>query len=275
MALKQRVMTAALLIPLLLMALFFLPVNAFALLIAVVIALAAWEWSGLSGLQHTFAKSAYVTGIIGLLLLLHSYISPAQGNLLVWLALFWWCLAALLVIAYENNWLQLNFSSTMRLLIGLFILVPAWWSLLQIRGQSNGVYILLFLFILIWSADSVAYFSGKRWGKRRLAKKTSPGKSWEGVIAGLVVVAGLALLGKNWLFTAGVSHFEFLLLCVCTAAISVLGDLVESLVKRSANCKDSGSLLPGHGGIMDRIDSLTAATPVFLFGITLVAGQSL
>ncbi|MCG8324904.1 MAG: phosphatidate cytidylyltransferase, partial [Thiotrichales bacterium] len=127
-----------------------------------------------------------------------------------------------------------------------------------------------FLLVLIWVTDSAAYFSGKRWGRRKLAQRVSPGKSWEGVIISLLAVALLSVVSLNWLPGSHEKPMLFVLLCVVTAACSVLGDLLESLIKRCAELKDSGSLLPGHGGILDRIDSLTAASPIFLAGLILM-----
>jgi phosphatidate cytidylyltransferase len=149
------------------------------------------------------------------------------------------------------------------------VLVPLWTAILVLHDSGDeGPYILLFLLVLIWIADSGAYFTGMRWGKRKLAPIISPGKSWEGVLGGLfgALLCGVFLAlyyqdksGALWLIP----------ISLITVAMSVVGDLFESTLKRRMDVKDSGSLLPGHGGVLDRIDSLIAAAPVFVLGLQL------
>jgi phosphatidate cytidylyltransferase len=154
------------------------------------------------------------------------------------------------------------------------VLLPTWTSLVALHARApDGRWWLLFLLVLVWIADTAAFFVGRRWGRRRLASVVSPGKSWEGVLAGLA--GGIAAGAVFGLYRdmQGVEMLVFLLICGGTVAASVVGDLMESMMKRSANLKDSGNLLPGHGGVLDRIDSLTAAAPVFLAG-WLLMGRS-
>lgn len=153
-------------------------------------------------------------------------------------------------------------------LAGFLTLIPAWLSLWVTHGSfPKGPLLVLCLFAIVWAADSGAFFAGSRWGRRQLAGRVSPGKTWEGVIGGLAA-AGIVGLLAGWLMGwSGLHLFQFVLICLVAVSFSVVGDLTESLLKRHRGLKDSGHLLPGHGGILDRIDSLTAAAPVFLLGI--------
>ena len=157
--------------------------------------------------------------------------------------------------------------------IGILILAPAWLSLVILHtSHSDGISQLLFLLILIWIADSAAYFSGRRWGKTKLANKVSPGKTWEGIFGAIFAILVFCYAYSRFMDMQGSEILLFLLLGIITVSGSVLGDLIESLMKRHSGIKDSGTLLPGHGGVMDRIDSLTAAGPIFVAGLWLTQG---
>lgn len=265
--LKQRIITAVLLIPPVVAAVLWLPTSILGLLLTLAAALAAWEWAALCGLGSR--GRAFFSGLIAVVILAGFYYLP-----LPWLAgliiasLIFWMLGVLAVIVCERGGLQRRPASPFMWLIGFMILVPAWLGLLALH-DIGGAYWVLSLFVLIWGADSAAYFSGRRWGRRRLAAHVSPGKTLAG-LAGAVacgLLLGLVIAAfwqAGWNLTLGL-----LLLTVVTVLASVLGDLIESLFKRLAGVKDSGSLLPGHGGLLDRIDSLTAATPVFVAGLWL------
>ena len=154
------------------------------------------------------------------------------------------------------------------MLVGMLLLIPMWSSLAMLKSfPVNGVSLLMFLLLLIWGTDTAAYFIGKNWGKHRLASRVSPGKTWEGTIAG--IVAGIVITIIYVIVSNKTISYEwaFIVLSILTVIVSVFGDLMESLVKREAGQKDSGAILPGHGGVMDRIDSLTAASPIFVFGV--------
>ncbi len=155
--------------------------------------------------------------------------------------------------------------------MGLMVLIPCWLAINFIRNiPESGIYILLYLFVLIWGADSGAYFAGKLWGKTKIAPKVSPGKTWEG-LGGALIVTLIITLGTLYGVHTPYRLWAFVcLITVVTILFSVAGDLFESMLKRNAGLKDSGRLLPGHGGILDRIDSLTAAAPVFLFSTDLM-----
>ena len=184
-------------------------------------------------------------------------------------ALAWWCVALVWVVRFERGLDATALNSTLASVIaGWFVIVPAWAGLVHLhRSADDGPWRVLFVLLIVWAADIGAYFAGRRFGVHRLAPKTSPGKSVEGVAGGMAAAAALGVVAGT---VSGLPATLVALtgaLCVGVAAVSVLGDLTESLVKRRSGVKDSGTLLPGHGGILDRIDSLTAAAPAFVVGI--------
>lgn len=258
--LKQRVITALILLPIALGGFFLLDGGAFALFIAAVVAIGAWEWARLAGLSAQVGRVAYAAMVAALLYGL--YLLPALAPWLLGAAVLWWGLATLLVMSYPDSsrfWGGL----VGKLLIGLLILLPAWQGLVLLKQWPQANALIIAVMVLVWGADVGAYFAGKTFGKRKLAPKVSPGKSWEGFFGGLATSLLLTLvvgLQQGWQSGA-------LLLCLGGAALvvagSVIGDLTESMFKRQSGIKDSSNLLPGHGGVLDRIDSLTAAIPLF------------
>lgn len=260
--LKQRLMTAAVLIPLVVLGILTLPHRYFALVLALIVALAAWEWGGLLK-WSTPLKSGYVGLLLGVLFGVQ-YLPV--GWILVVALLGWW-LAAIWVIGFPLG-RSIWSAPPVAALLGLFVLVPPWAALLTMRDMMTA-YMVLFLLTFIWLGDSAAYFAGRRWGKTKLAPQISPGKTWEGVYGALIAVAIYALAVQPWL-APQIHPGLFALLCLLTLLVSIVGDLFKSMFKRHAGVKDSGHLLPGHGGILDRIDSLTAAAPVFLLGLILL-----
>ncbi len=273
--LKQRILTAVVLVAGLLAALFLLPPGLLLVLLGGVVLLAAWEWSDLAGLRGLAARAAYVVAILSLLLFAAAYarllreVEPLRVRDIVGLAGIWWSLALLWVKGYPGSALLWG-SRAARLLIGALVLVPAWVALAFLRGQEQGVILILFLIALVASADIGAFFSGRAWGRSKLAPRVSPGKSWAGFWGGLVCAMTLALLAWWMLWRGAVAPLPLLLVAAATALASVLGDLLESMIKRHRGVKDSGRCLPGHGGVMDRLDSLSAAAPVFVLGLLLV-----
>lgn len=258
--LKQRIITALILLPVAILGFFWLEGAAFALFIGVVVTLGAWEWARLAGYAQPAWRVGYAAAVAVLLLLLYQL--PGLAMPVVFAGVFWWIAATGLVLTYPSSaryWGGPQGS----LGIGLLILVPAWQALLMLKGWPTGNWLILSVMVLVWVADIGAYFSGRRFGKNKLAPQVSPGKSWEGVFGGLaaaLLVTLIATLSRGWPFP------EILLALVGAALvvlISVVGDLSESMFKRKAGIKDSSQLLPGHGGVLDRIDSLTAAVPVF------------
>ena len=258
--LKQRIITALVLLPIALGGFFLLDGAAFAWFIGLVVTLGAWEWARLAGLGAQPQRVAYAAGVAALLYGL--YLLPALAPLLLLAAVLWWGAATLLVLNYPDSsryWGGLPG----KLLIGLLILLPAWQGLVLLKQWPQANALIIAVMVLVWGADIGAYFSGKTFGKRKLAPKVSPGKSWEGLYGGLaasLLITLLVGLQQGWSASG-------LLLAMGGAAvvvlISVVGDLTESMFKRQSGIKDSSNLLPGHGGVLDRIDSLTAAIPVF------------
>jgi phosphatidate cytidylyltransferase len=263
--LKTRIITALILAPIAIGGVFFLPPVGFAIFTAVLIALGAWEWANMAGLTTQPTRVGYSAAVLFILAAL--YAITAQGVL--WLALLWW-LAGFGLVAYYPKGSARWGSVPARAAMGLLVLVPAWVGLNYLRSgefkfalTDNNLLLIVYVFALVWVADIGAYFSGRKFGKAKLAPRVSPGKSWAGVWGGLAAVAVFALVVGQTLGAGAGQSVALIIISVVTAAVSVLGDLFESMLKRFRGIKDSSGLLPGHGGIMDRIDSLTAAIPIF------------
>ena len=159
-------------------------------------------------------------------------------------------------------------KSAVRTLCGVLLLSAAWLSMVELKALESGDAWLLLILLIVWAADIGAYFSGKRWGRVKLAPHVSPGKTREGMYGGLVAV-GLTVLAFSWWNELTFSSVVYLmLLSLVVGLVSVMGDLFESLLKRHAGVKDSGTILPGHGGVLDRIDSILAAAPLYYLGLT-------
>lgn len=274
--LKQRVVTALILILVIGGGIVLLPAAGVAVMFALLVLLAAWEWSALSGLNSRGARSAFVA-LVALLMVLagwySSLFSPLVDDLrvrdVVGLGCLWWSIALLWVKSYPASAVIWQ-APLVRVLIGLLTLVPAWLALVYLRWQEHGVAWIFVLIALVAAADIGAYFSGRAWGESKLAPAVSPGKSWAGFWGGLAASVGLATLlwwgfGREWLSWSTAASVALI-----TTLASVLGDLLESMIKRHQGVKDSGSILPGHGGMMDRLDSMTAAAPVFALSLILV-----
>jgi phosphatidate cytidylyltransferase len=275
--LKERVITGIIMAAAVLAAIVFLPPVALMALMALIFLMAAWEWADLSGLQVYPAKAAYVLLVAALMTAVGWY-GELLSAMVEWLKLrdvigagcLWWAIALLWVKSYPASSLLWG-SVVVRALMGLLVIIPTWLALVYLRWQEGGVALILILIAFTSCADSGAYFSGKRWGKSKLAPNVSPGKSWAGFWGGLAV-SNLFAVGV-W-FALGqplLSLGQLLTIAPLVFAVSVLGDLLESMVKRHRGVKDSGVILPGHGGILDRVDSLTAAAPVFALSLMLVA----
>lgn len=262
--LKQRVVTAIILVALVLAAILAFPPLWFRGFVAVFILLGAWEWSALAGLRSAPARTAFT-----LLCLVLMFAAPEDNSLLFQLAALWWLGALVLVCLYPQGAAAWH-RPLVLLPLGLVVLLPGYAALVQLRGNADHVFLILLLIALIAAADSGAYFAGRAFGKRKLALRVSPNKTWEGFLGGQLAVC--AVLWAT-LLVRGVelNLMQALLVtvgAVLLAAASVVGDLFESMLKRQAGVKDSGALLPGHGGVLDRIDSLTAALPVYAVLLT-------
>lgn len=265
--LKQRIITALIMASLIISAVIFLPTQILALALAVIICIGAWEWTTCTGFNGVIYKTFYVS-VISLCLVACLFVMDKPWIVLViFCGLLWWLIAMYMVICYQTK-MKLNITpGILKAVIGIIILVPSWLSLILIHAKTSGVSLVLFLFLLIWLADISAYFSGRKFGNRKLASNVSPGKSWEGVY-GAIIVSFLFAIAYTFYADMQFLHAVFFtVLVLITASFSILGDLVESMFKRMAGIKDSGNILPGHGGVLDRIDSLTSAAPVFFTGL--------
>ncbi|RCU48871.1 hypothetical protein DU002_13905 [Corallincola holothuriorum] len=278
--LKQRIVTALGLLLVALGALFFLSANGLALAMGVVVWIAGWEWSRLCGLVTKPSRFVLATALFSCFGGLLWLIPPtsletltALTSILIWvlgLGCVWWVLAVILVFTFPASAAVWQNSSILKVFAGLLTLLPFAVGVLLLRSahaSSLGIYygaeLLLTVLAMVWAADSGAYFAGKRFGKRKLMPKVSPGKTIEGLLGGLCAASIVALVGA-WLLNIEPADWGFFVLAsVLSVLASVFGDLTESMFKRQAGVKDSGRILPGHGGILDRIDSLTAALPVF------------
>jgi phosphatidate cytidylyltransferase len=265
--LKQRVITALVLLAIVLPALFYPSPVPFAVLALVLLALGAWEWARLNGVSGSGALG--LGALCALACLALWWVVGLDANRpVLWLVAgsLWVLLGAWLLSRGVSGWAAV--PQAVRLIGGVAALVLAWLAVAQARALGIGF--LLSVLCLVWVADVGAYFAGRQFGKRKLAIGISPGKSWEGVWGGMLAVVLLAL-GWAYVDAQGLSLHAllarqgllFLVLgVVFLAAMSVVGDLVESLVKRSAGAKDSSNLLPGHGGVLDRVDALLPTLPL-------------
>ncbi len=270
--LKQRILTALVLAPIMIGGIFYLPLGLFKLFIAAIVTMGAWEWANLSGVKMQVGRVAYA-GIVAGLIWLIEFEGLVQEIDVLYVALVWWIIAFILVAAHPK--LKALWSTpVVRMLMGLAILIPMWVGFVQIKSYAINDYLIMYVMLVVWGADVGAYFAGRTFGKHKLAATVSPGKTWEGVYGGLATTFIIALGGGYLLEKeAGLSldFSQWALLIGVTLAItfvSVVGDLIESMVKRHRGIKDSSNLLPGHGGIMDRIDSMTAALPMFALALT-------
>jgi phosphatidate cytidylyltransferase len=273
--LLQRVLTAIILIPLVVWGVLVADHWLFAAIVAAVMLLCAWEWARLAGLQTLALQLLYVL-LCGLLITALWFIATdVVSHFLILIAAGIWLGMALALFSWRNKVLHKAAFQPFVLALGLLLLSAAWQALVSLHKLPEiGPKLTLGLLILIWIADSAAYFSGKAFGRHKLAPVLSPGKTLEGMVGALLAAAIWGVLMFVMLFQSSANSTAYmmtsaLLLSLLTAVVSVAGDLFESLVKRRADMKDSGHLLPGHGGIWDRIDSLVASAPVFITGLYL------
>ena len=262
--LKQRVITALLMMATFLSVLLIFPEYVFFGFLSVVLLVAAWEWADLASLSGAASRLAYVGAAAiasgAVLWYLGWPFDADRFRLVSIVAGTWWALALLWIQSYPSSAIIWG-ARPMRLLMGLVVMIPAWLACLYLRAQIDGQWLVLFLVLLVAGADVGAYFVGRKFGRRKLAPRVSPGKSWEGVLGGLVFSV---LVCAVFYACFGGELWKLLLLVVIPAAlVSVVGDLLESMVKRHRGVKDSSQLLPGHGGVLDRVDGLLAAAPVF------------
>lgn len=264
--LKQRIITGLILAVLVSFAIFFLPNTVFdQLALLIIVGLGSWEWAGLTGLQEQLTRLMAV----GFNLLLAELIFFLQPSLLfvLLISLASWIFILFLLYRYQPTTLDYKQRPWLLPSLGVVVLISSWYALTYLHAL-NYAYV-FYLISLIAFADIAAYFAGKRFGKHKLAPSLSPGKTREGAIGALIVTflwSCLALL----LMHLGMSGLVFIFFSMLAVVMSIAGDLFESLIKRQAGAKDSGCLLPGHGGILDRIDSLLAAIPILTLGLFVI-----
>lgn len=274
--LKQRVITALIMAGLFLAAVIFLPLQALAVVFGVLVLAGGWEWSRMAGWESTPARALFVLLLAAVLAALYVYcglgtqpdrdqVQPVLG-----LACLWWSFALLWVKSYPASAVMWS-NRLMRSLIGLLILAPGWTAAIFLLSYPRGGMLMVIMVIIVVAADVGAYFAGKSFGKHKLAPDVSPAKTWEGFWGGELCAVLVAL--SLWYFLpaqgAHISLVALLAIVLATSMASVVGDLSVSMVKRESGTKDSGSLLPGHGGVLDRLDSLCGAAPVFALGLVL------
>ena len=275
----RRWLTAIGLVPVVAIIVLFLPPIAFHAGLVLVVAGGAWEWSRLAGLSPVPVHAVAAAASLALVLVT----GAVPGGALAWLGVAWWLAAFAAVVRFRGPGPGPSSSSDpdpdsdsdpdpdlgrperasarpARALAGWLVLVPAGAALAEIHGGPDGPALAMTLLAVVWAADTGAWFTGRRFGRTRLAPHVSPGKTWEGFAGGLAAAAATGAAAAWWL---GIPWAELLPAAVLAAGASVVGDLYESMAKRRARVKDSGRLLPGHGGILDRIDGLTAAAPVY------------
>lgn len=273
--LKQRLITAAILIPLVVWAVFASSLTTFTTLIVAVALLAAWEWHQMIGIQSPGMR---VMLAVDLIIVLYLAITQLNPYFIISIGILIWLIALVVILGFSNKSLAERLSLVFKnkvfgAISSILILTVFVVSSITLKAFSEvGAFLFFFVMVTVWLADTGGYFAGKRFGKHALAPAVSPNKTWEGV-AGGVLFASIWAIGFYCVKTpTTITLFEWLLLAVVIVAVSIVGDLFESLYKRAFSVKDSGSLLPGHGGILDRIDSLIAAVPVFTFLMLIMGG---
>jgi phosphatidate cytidylyltransferase len=260
--LRERVLTAVAMAAVMLGVMLGLAPIATVWLLTVLVLVGAWEWAGFMRAVGPAARAGF-TGLVAAALIACLYLyasSPQFVRIVMIVAMVWW-LVAFLWLCFAPA--RVNpFTAA---LAGLLSLVPCWLALVYVTLVTQSTHWVLFTLALVWAADTGAFFAGRWLGRVPLAPRVSPKKTWEGVLGGVLTAGVVAWIAARWLFAVDV--WPFVTTCVAVAALSIVGDLTESMLKRAAGIKDSGSLFPGHGGMLDRIDSVTAAAPALVFAL--------
>jgi len=266
--LKTRLASAAIMVPLVVGGVLYLPDSGVALILALVMGVGLWEWGGMIPLESGPARIAYPAGIGVLMALV--WFAPLDRVIvpLLLLAFVWWLAVLYWLVRPDFGVQSTRAVRALKGMAGVLVMLPCWASIVTLHARADhGPLITLALLVIVWLADSGAYFAGKRWGHTRLAPVISPGKTWEGVLGGIITSAIVALLAGFWYSQSLEWTLTLVPVVLLAVMFSIVGDLLESLMKRQVGLKDSGHIIPGHGGVLDRIDSLTAAAPMFLIGM--------
>ncbi|MET0281799.1 MAG: phosphatidate cytidylyltransferase [Steroidobacteraceae bacterium] len=261
---RQRVISAIIIAILLVGTVLWLPPRWSVGVLSMVLLIGAWEWSGFVSPGRTAARLLFLLAAVALAALWWVLSRDAAGlRAVLWGACASWCLATFWVFGRP----QATSRATV-VLSGLMALSFAWLAIARMRlDWPTGGYVVMYALLIVWLADSGAFFAGRRWGRRKLAPAVSPGKTWAGLWGGCAACVLLALV-SGWFFD--LPWLQLVVVTVVTGIFSVVGDLTESLCKRFAGVKDSGTLIPGHGGVLDRFDSLLAAAPILMLGFMLL-----
>ncbi|MEM8982239.1 MAG: phosphatidate cytidylyltransferase [Pseudomonadota bacterium] len=264
--LAQRVFSALIALAVVLGAIFLVEPTITVLILVAIAAMAGWEWGSLLYTRESLAATIYAIALAGVFVAVWFWVPSLaeQPRPLMLFALLFWAGAFVTIVRFP-----VQFSPLLVFIVGFVLLIPAFVALAHIVSGPLGDLRLLTLLVVIWAADVGAYFVGRRFGRIRLAPQVSPGKSWEGVAGGLLAAAVVGFIAAGYLDEPTA---EFIAVAIATAALSIVGDLTISMFKRHAGVKDSGTLFPGHGGLLDRIDSIGAGAPLFALLLPLLGG---
>ena len=269
--LKYRLLTAFLMGPIVLWGIFSLPENWFAMSAVVLVTVGAWEWSALTGLTKNYLRGLFVLANLSLFVTVLLLQNSNVNFVIVLMSLAWWLASVPLLLSFPHNEKHVLHLKLIKGFVGIILLLATLVSFILIRNNPlYGPEFVLYVILLIWFADSGAYFAGRAFGKNKLLPKVSPGKTWEGVAGAVAVTFITSIVALDILNIPSSQSIIFILITFVTVVYSIVGDLSESLFKRMSNIKDSGHILPGHGGILDRIDSLMSALPIFFTGLWLM-----
>ena len=271
--LGTRILTAAVALPLAVLAILFLPVMGLAAAVGLLMLAGAWEWAALAGLSDRgrIVFTIMAALLMALALTLRAWDGPISSDVVVLgLAALFWVAVIRLVLGFPAQWNDTLGRRPLALAVGLVVLVAPVVAVAYIDQADQGPLLVLLLCVMIWGADTGAYAAGRTFGRHKLVPRVSPGKTVEGAVGGLVTAMIIGALGSLVLGLDGWRTLGMAVLGAWIAAISIVGDLTISMFKRSAGVKDSGRLFPGHGGVLDRLDSMLAAAPWFVIGLHVV-----
>ncbi|TAL89407.1 MAG: CDP-archaeol synthase [Rhodanobacter sp.] len=269
--LLQRILTALVLAPLVILIILLPSTGIFGAIVALAFLAAWWEWAQLSGLRSRGGCIALLVVTAAVFIMLWLVHDTAWTPWLLAAGVAWWLLACLWLRRFAYAAAPTHENRVLKLIAGAFVIFPAWVALVSIHGREpHGHWWTLLAVLIVWASDIGAYTSGRTFGKRKLAPQISPGKTWAGAYGALVAGILVAEVGGWLLGVRGIAMLALAVLAALTVTVSIVGDLIESLMKRQAQVKDSGSIFPGHGGLMDRLDSVFAALPIFAAGLLLM-----
>ena len=281
--LKQRIITAIILALIFITATVFLSSFSYSLFVTIVVLAASWEWCAFIGLAKQVAKVSYLATLGSMIIALYFFlgivpeslvINSYRAGIILGLGILFWVLTFFMLKGYPSNSDRWNNKSKIALM-GLMALIPTWVGVVQIKYLNPQGFLLLGMVVMVAAADIGAYFVGKRIGKNRLAPSLSPNKTWEGVLGGFAacLLVGILLIWLLHSYLITLSNVQILILVLLSLVVmlfDVIGDLLESMLKRNRDLKDSGKILPGHGGILDRVDGLLAVTPIFVLTFLII-----